>query len=246
MLNIPERFASLIITLIRRCQRALLCTSKKDGAVFSIGMGSLTVEAAVILPLFLLAAFSLVSVVDICRIQTVKQTQICQQAKRLSAGAYGMTEEPYIDLADVEPCKLAVTLIPGYTVPIALRGRVHGWIGRTEGECVEDREKQGEMMVYVTEHESVYHKSSECTHLDISIQEVEKSDVDDYRNTHGGKYHACEKCCSKNASGETCYISSSGDRYHDSQKCSALTRNVKLVRASEVTHLSVCSRCGGA
>jgi len=137
-------------------------------------------------------------------------------------------------------------LIPGYTVPIALRGRVHGWIGRTDEECMGDGAYEGEKMVYVTEHESVYHKTADCTHLDISMYGVPKKNVDDYRNDHGGRYHACEKCCNKNISGDTCYISSSGDRYHDSQQCSALTRNVKLVRASEVSHLSACSRCGGA
>lgn len=245
MPRIPRRLASLIITLSYCCQRTLLCASKKVSRCFLI-RGSYTVEAAVVLPLFLLAALPLVSVIDICRIQTEQQTQLCQQVKSLAMYAYGVSEEDYIDLAEVEPCKLPVSLLPGYTIPVALRGRVHAWTGRSDIECEMDGNAADEEMVYVSEYESVYHTSSECSHLNLSIYEVGAGELSECRNASGGKYDSCEKCCGTHTGTGNYYICPTGSAYHSSLQCSGLQRSVRLVRRADVPELSVCTRCGGS
>ena len=128
----PEQLTSLSDYKKRSCGRAALCTS-----------ASLTVEAAAVLPLFLFAVLTLVSVMDLCRIQVTEQVTLAEKAKKLSMYSYVSQEYldmDYIDLYKTESCKLAVSLIPGYTVKLALRGRVHAWTGRSPEECAADAE----------------------------------------------------------------------------------------------------------
>lgn len=219
------------------CERVPLCTS-----------GSLTVEAAVILPLFLFAMLTLVCLMDLCWTQVIKQVELGEKAKKLSMYAYLSSEyleTEYIDLYETENCKLPVSLIPGYTIPLALRGRVHSWTGRSDSECEADREVVAEEMVYVAEHESVYHISGKCTYLKLSICGVSKENLRDERNHSGSRYQACEKCCQSGDDTSYYFICPNGEKYHSSRACSGLSRKVRLVAKSEVEHLSVCSRCGG-
>lgn len=233
----PEQLTSLSDYKKRSCGRAALCTS-----------ASLTVEAAVVLPLFLFAVLTLVSVMDLCRIQVTEQVTLAEKAKKLSMYSYVSQEYldmDYIDLYKTESCKLAVSLIPGYTVKLALRGRVHAWTGRSPEECAADAEMIAREMVYVTENESVYHIHAGCTYLDLSIYGIAKEDLSSERNENGGRYKACEKCCGSSDDGDYFYITNSGDCYHSSRACSGLTRKVRLVPITDVAHLHVCSRCGG-
>lgn len=237
---IPRRRTSLIKT--RHCERAVLCTFFQ-----AYRQASLTVEAAVILPLFLFGMFTLISVIDICRIHVTEQTEIADEAKKLATYAYlaeEYMEDPYIDLYEVYPCKLQISLIPGYQINLALRGRVHAWTGRTEAECDADKHMTAEEMVYVTDHQAVYHTNSGCSYLELSVYAIGKEEVSAARNEAGGRYGACEKCCGASETGAY-YITLSGDRYHASRSCSGLTRNVRMVRRSDVSDLSCCSRCQG-
>ena len=232
---IPGRLTSLINYRKPPCERAALCTS-----------GSLTVEAAVILPMFLIAMLMLIHVLNICQTQTVQQAELSEKAKKLSMYAY-LTEEyyseEYIDLTKTEICEFPVSLIPGYQLKLALRGRVHTWIGRSEEERKADQQSISDELVYVTENYSVYHTDASCTHLKLSIYGVAKENLSSERNESGGRYHACEKCCSASDLVSIYYISESGDCYHTSLACSGLIRKVRLVRRSEVAHLACCTRC---
>lgn len=208
---------------------------------------SMTVEAAVILPLFLYAALTMVSVIDLCRIQVTRQVELSEKAKKLSMYAYisqDYFEEDYIDLCETESCELAVSLIPKYTVDLALRGRVHTWTGRSDAECAADAEKTMEELVYVTDNESVYHIHGNCSYLKLSIYSVSEKGLASERNEYGSKYKPCEKCCSSTQTGSFFFVSNSGEKYHTSRECSGLTRRVRLVPKKEVPHLNPCSRCG--
>lgn len=241
---IPRLHTSLKKIYKTNCERAALCISQKTKKTCQ---ASLTVEAAVILPLFLIAMLTLVCVIDICRIHIEQQTAIAEQAKKLSTYAYAAgeyMEESYIDLYQVYPCRLPVSLIPGYQIDLALRGRVHAWTGRSEAECAADRESTAEEMVYVTENQDVYHTNSGCTYLELSIYAVGKNDLSGARNEDGGRYHPCEKCCGT-SDVNTYYITSNGQSYHASRSCSGLTRRVRMIRKTEAVHLPVCSRCQG-
>jgi len=100
----------------------------------------------------------------------------------------------------------------------------------------------GEETVYVTESGMVYHRDYHCTHLDLSIQSVSRSDISERRNTDGGKYYACWICGGGNTS--NVYITGSGNKYHSSLACSGLKRTVYAVPVSEAIGKGACIRCG--
>ena len=100
--------------------------------------------------------------------------------------------------------------------------------------------------VYITTTGSVYHTTVECTHLALSIQTKEYSQLDSARNQYGCRYAPCEQCV-RNVQvreGSRVYITSSGNRYHIEGGCSGLTRNVRSIQLSEAGEYRPCSRCG--
>ena len=231
---IPRRFTSLKKINKEPCERAVLCTSDQLWK-----KASLTIEAAVVVPLFLLAMFTLICIVDLCRIHVIEQAKIGNKAKQLGTCAYltkEYMEDPYVDLYEVYSYKLPITLIPGYQIDVALRGRVHAWVGRTGQECEADKNKIAEEMVYVTDHQAVYHTDSGCSHLQLSVYAVD--------STRLSNYDFCKKCCGSTEV-TTYYVTENGDCCHASRSCSGLTRNVRLVFKSEAAGLPCCSRCQG-
>lgn len=56
-------------------------------------------------------------------------------------------------------------------------------------------------------------------------------------------YIACA-FCGEELRGTQVYVTEDGDCYHSSLRCSGLTRNVYRKKKSEVTGLGACSRCG--
>lgn len=127
------------------------------------------------------------------------------------------------------------------------RAKVRAWTGRIPPKKKEEQEdEEGDTsteMVYMTETGSVYHNDPECTHLKLSVTPVSADSVFDRRNSHGGIYHACEKCGSA-PHGDTLYITKEGNRYHTTLECSGLKRTVRQVPKSEAEHLWPCTRCG--
>ncbi len=102
-----------------------------------------------------------------------------------------------------------------------------------------------EKIVYITEDSEVYHVSTACTHLKLTIRPVLFSEVGDARNSGGGRYSPCE-ICARGEAPDTVYIGAQGDRYHYSDDCYTLTRSYTAVPLSDVedTHRP-CMRCGG-
>lgn len=216
-------------------------------ALYTLQRASLTVEAAFVLPLFLLAMTMLVGVIDVCRIQVEQSAKLAERAKKLSMYAYGIGEHfqgDMVDLYDVYTCKLPVTLYPHSGIKIALRARVHTWTGKRAGEEDAGGESQvSEEMVYMTEDGSVYHTDSACTYLDLAIHPASHAELGHLRNEYGSRYHSCEKCGSDSTSGGQVFVSEKGEKYHSSLQCSGLKRTVKLVRKSEISGMHQCSRC---
>ncbi len=102
-----------------------------------------------------------------------------------------------------------------------------------------------EQIVYITENSEVYHLTTACTHLRLSVRPAELSAVGNERNGSGGNYYPCAVCARGDAP-EIVYICTSGDRYHFDGECYTLTRNYTAVPLSEVEDSRrPCSRCGG-
>lgn len=124
------------------------------------------------------------------------------------------------------------------------RSRKRAWTGRQE-ETDSGAAGENEEMVYVTETGTVYHLYDDCTHIRLSVQDVEGGQVDQLRNGSGGKYKPCEKCCGGEDAETTVYITKEGNRFHSTLGCSGLKRQVRSITKKEAEEsMSLCGRCG--
>jgi hypothetical protein len=157
-----------------------------------------------------------------------------------------MGEEPVIDIILLYDIKIPIFFFEIDDIPMVQRVRLRGWNGykvELKGE-VEEGGNDTEELVYITETGTVYHTSKNCTHLTLSIQKKDVSQIHILRNDGGGKYHPCELCDDQEMSGNQVYITNTGDRYHVSLSCSGLKRTILTVPLGEVANRSLCSRCG--
>ena len=130
------------------------------------------------------------------------------------------------------------------------RVRLRAWTGQqvttTYGEDKGDKEDDTNIIVYITETGTVYHKTRNCSHLKLTIKSIQGL-PHELRNKHGGKYYECELCGKKVENNTiTYYITTDGTRYHTIINCSGLKRTVIEVELSEVAGKGPCSRCGGS
>lgn len=222
-------------------EKAFLCTSLKK-----IRQASLAVETALVLPLFFLGVLSLISFMDLYRVQTEHLTKLCERAKETGMYAYaldgsGVEEITLPDAYSYQPISSVIPLPKVYMVNTV---KVHAWIGREHTAFGEGEAHETEPMVYLTENGSVYHKDLNCSHLNLSVTEISGSSVSSRRNAYGEKYHACESCSQGQKPAGTVYVTEKGNRYHNSASCSGLKRTVRLVKESEAGDVHACSRCG--
>ena len=206
---------------------------------------SLTIETALVLPLFVLGMVTLLSFMDIYKLQTEHLSSLCQKAK--SAGMYAFqadgkgTEE--ITLPDVYAYQPVGGLVFLPKVWMYNSVKVHAWVG-TDHKTGGDENQKAETMVYVTESGQVYHKKLSCSYLKLSVTKVSGSSISSRRNAYGEKYHACETCSLHQKPAASVCITDKGNRYHNQESCSGLKRSVRLIKESELSGMHVCSRCG--
>lgn len=212
-------------------KRAVLCAMKK---------ASLTVEAAMAVPLFFLAVICLISITDIYA-KAAERIMDLRGAAETAALVPGCEDNIVLSVPMVFTPYFMPEDVMSRTV--VCRAFVKGWNGRSEDENAAGAASNTEY-VYITDNMSVYHTSAQCTHLDLSIHAVSGSTSVFITNAEGQHYHACEKCA-EGGRGAVVYVTEHGDCYHNSYECSGLTRNVKMVDASEVEGLHICSRCAG-
>ena len=211
-----------------------------------IQRASLTIEAALVFPLFFFGIITMISFMDIYKLQTEHLSKLCQQAK--AAGMYAYTPDgegtEEITLPDFYVYKPISPGIPLPAIWMHNTVKVHAWTGTVHKFAGEEETEKMEVMVYVTESGSVYHKNLNCSHLKLSVVKISGSSVSGMRNEYGEKYHACEGCSRGEKPGGSVYITKSGNRYHNKKECSGLKRSVRLVKESDVENIHACSRCG--
>lgn len=213
-----------------------------------IRSASMAVETAFVLPLFFLGVVTMISFMDIYKIQTEHLTKLCQSAKEVGMYAYlpdvGGPEE--ITLPDIYAYEPIGGLVPLPKVWIHNRVRVHAWTGKEDyGETGEGGAQQTpEKMVYVTETGSVYHRSLSCSYINLSVEQISGSSVQSRRNQYGEKYEACEICSRNQNPAGTVFITGKSNRYHNLGSCSGLKRTVRIVKESEAKGMGACGRCG--
>ena len=180
---------------------------------------SVTVEAAMAVPIFFLAVICLIYLLELMAIGTAVRSGLQYAGKRAAQDA---ATAPVL-----MPSRLEADVVESIGADRLARSIVEG--GSSGIDCSR-------------ETGLVYHKDYHCTHLDLSIRMASGEEVSSLRNESGGKYYACEHC--GGGSGGAVYITSYGDRYHSSLSCSGLKRTVYAVPLSEAVGKGACSKCG--
>lgn len=213
----------------------------------TMAKASLAVETALVLPLFFMGMVTLISFMDIYRLQTEHLTKLCERAKQAGMYAYVLEGKGPgdITLPDMYSYKPIGGVIPLPAVRMHNTVKVHAWTGKEYGaESGEPEQTEPEKMVYMTDNGSVYHKNLGCSYLNLSVRQVSGSSVSGARNMYGEKYTACETCSHNQKPEGSVYITKQGNRYHNLGTCSGLKRSVRMVKESEAGDVCACSRCG--
>ncbi len=197
--------------------------------------GSMSLEAAMILPLFLMITAVFLSFfpaveAELDLIQTVSdRTRVlaCEEAageeeEEASAAMEYSFRPPFFE-SFLEKPVLKKTMS---------RRR---WNGKSFGSTQE-------VPVYVTEYGSVYHTSLSCSYLQPKIREAAAGEIPFLRNNDGKIYYPCEYC-SAGTDAETVYITVYGTRWHGNRNCAGLHRGIRRMLLSEVGGKPLCSRC---
>lgn len=137
---------------------------------------------------------TLLSFMDIYKVQTEHLTGLCQKAKEAGMYAYGAggSGTETITLPDVYSYQPIGGLIPLPKIWFHNTVKVHTWNGVIYENGKDTVESQP--MVYVTESGSVYHRKLGCSYLNLSVQQISGSSVKALKNAYGEKYQACELC----------------------------------------------------
>lgn len=216
-----------LIKYMHRSESLSLCILKK---------GSLTIEAALIVPFFLTVLLAFFSLFLQYELAADLKIQAAAEAKKLGivTGTIGTEDAGDITIyktAKAEQiCKIPFTT-PGYVVEKAV---CRAWIGFTEFETEET-------YVYITPEGSVYHLFRDCTHLSLSIERVTYQKAVVSKNEYGEKYRECKRC--QEPYGVLVYITKEGDCYHSERDCSGLKRTIRQIAISKVQGRSCCIRC---
>lgn len=228
-------------------EKASLCTSFKKMCGKTMARASLAVETALVLPLFFLGTVTLISFMDVYKLQTEHLTKLCENAKQAGMYAYALegSGQEEITLPDVYCYKPVGGCIPLPSVWMHNKVKVHAWTGKEYESAVSEGEaSEIEKMVYMTDSGTVYHKSLDCSYIDLSVNQVSGNFVSGLKNEYGESYTACEICSRNQKPAGSVYITEQGNRYHNLGSCSGLKRSVRMVKESEASGICACSRCG--
>lgn len=223
------------------------CSKRMSSFLFSSQEGSMTIEAAAAIPVFLFAILNLLSIILMFGEYSTNLADMHQRAKMLSVHAHVQENgqdvnndliiqtkvlklEPIISVMGFDTCRTIVNC------------RVRKWSGYDV--TGNGGQQEGEEWVYITPFGESYHRRRDCRYLNLKIHAALIEQVGGYRNKSGEKYYPCESCGDGRWTG-ICFYTEYGNRYHLAPNCSALKRTVKTVRLSEVGSRHACSYCGG-
>ena len=248
----PEKASSCILvrgrtvlrSLVRReCrERGFMCSRRRERSRFA---GSMTLECAFALPLYLFAVITLAGYMMTIGIQVRENLSLSAKARKIAMYTGGVGTDGsniWVDLPKTYIFHYPAAVFGPQSTRIALRARVRSWTGYAGDDDVsgEDGSSSGET-VYVTENREVYHTHADCTHLDLTVMRTDLSNVKNMRNAYGKRYKKC-KGFPDNYSGPV-YLTEKGDYYYPSSDYNSLIRHVSVADRSECEGLCLCERC---
>ncbi len=244
-LQTDHSFSVILHKSIQACKRISFCLfsyinrrkkQKKTRAA------SMTIEAALVLPLFIFAVMNLMSIMEIYRLQCSMNMKLHQAAKEMAVTAAtldSLGEDECIDFVYPYQAKPFVAMVGFEEFTMFSRMRTRAWTGYDNESA---NEEESEETVYVTEYGKVYHRSKSCSYLKVSIRAVNLAVVNNLRNAEGACYYACEQCGSNCTN--TVFVTTYGNRYHATLQCSGLKRTIQEIPLSQVGDKQPCKKCG--
>lgn len=221
--------------------------------------GSITVETSLCVPLFFMVVFSLFYIIEaLFRINYIEDSLTdCAREYAVYGTKTGAVSALIDDkvLIKYDDDKSTHICYVSYNIKVPFLGSrflklnlyqqvvLSDYSGKSMEEETTDADED---YVYVSKSGKVYHCDRGCTYLKPSVKEISGKSVSQKRNSSGGKYKDCEKCC-RNINAEDMpivYITSYGDRYHKIRNCPGIKRDVRRVKKSEIGSLPACSKCG--
>lgn len=185
---------------------------------------SLTVEASLVLPVFLFAALTIAYLGMLAKTQDevrhAMHRTVSEASAEIGAGLEKQAKSPLYYRAKLEAylggtgltTSLAesslleendeIDLVVSYTVgtPFPLfsflkpRFRERVHTRAFVGVDTREKEEEEDVIVYVTPTGRVYHRDKNCTYLKLSVSQVLAGDLNGKRNSGGAKYYPCEIC----------------------------------------------------
>ncbi len=236
-LQTDQAFSVILHNSIQACRRISFCLFSKR----STESASMTVEAVLVLPLFLFAVMNLMSFIEIYRLQSNWNMTLHQSARELAIVGESvdiMGEDECIDLICPYKAESYYPIVGFSDFLMFSRMRTRAWTGYD----VETAKAEEEEMVYITEYGEAYHMTKSCSYLRLSIRAVDIGLVEKLRNADGACFYICEECGEKCAN--TVFVTSYGNRYHATLQCSGLKRTIQEIPLSKVGNRTPCKKCG--
>lgn len=97
-----------------------------------------------------------------------------------------------IDLVMDYRIKIPFSVFGLNSVPMTARSCRRAWIGRKGGSS--GRDGQEDELVYIGKASTRYHRQRTCHYLYNDIMEIPFKEVENARNSSGGKYKPCSRC----------------------------------------------------
>ncbi len=222
-----------------------LCSKRMSSFLLSKREGSMTIEASMLIPLFLFAILNLFSIITLFGEYSSNLADMHREAKELSVHAHILEEGQDVSndliirtkVQTLEPFLSVMGFVPARTI---VNCRVRKWTGYDvrKGDSLQEEEE----WVYVTLYGETYHRNRSCSYLNPKIFSAPSKDIGNYRNKDGEKYRLCNSCKEGKLTG-ICFYTEYGNRYHTSFNCNQLVRNVETIRLTEIGSRHACSKC---
>ena len=153
-----------------------------------------------------------------------------------SEAIYGMGNG-YVDLIANYQVDPKVSLLP-----LGYKRLCNHYYGRAWTGYDVTNEEASNRYVYITKYGEVWHATVSCKYLTIEVEAVPFLSMDQRVNAYGEKYSCCSVCRKAPLTG-TVYLTSGGTKFHLSEECSTLKRNIEVISWEEKDAYRPCSKC---
>lgn len=122
-------------------------------------------------------------------------------------------------------------------------GRIYLWQQNSFKKWTGDGVVSEGESVYISKSGEVYHASSDCRSIQLSVKQTDFDKIDTLRGSDGQKYYPCSHC-TENVNQNSCvYYTEYGTLFHGDIDCSALKRTVTKIPLSDVGDRRKCNYC---